>query len=170
MDRLPLGGLDGSESDSESGRTNSPRTSYFPKLENRGFDLEEATGEFRFTMSEALRPSVCNAMDEPAPKQFFRLFIADTGASFDVVKEGRLLVSERRHVRVPPSPPPPQPDGGPHGFGELRFNRVANALIPALREAIEPFVTPGSPILLSVGFRCELLLLVAAFLVQPGLH
>ena len=134
-------------------------------LENRGFDLEGATGEFRFTKSEALRPSVCNAMDEPAPKQFFRLFIADTGASFDVVKEDRLLVSERRHVRAAPNPMEAHT-----ASGERRFIRVANASIPALREAIEPFVTPGSPNLLSVGFRCEILLLVAAFLAQPGFH
>ena len=76
-----------------------------------------------FIETKALKPSVCNALEDPASKRFFRLFIVDAGASFDVLKEDHLLVSERLNVC-----PAPNHMEAHTASGELRFDRVTTAL------------------------------------------
>ena len=69
---------------------------------------------------------------------------ADTGASFDLVKSDQLLGPETRDLR-----PALNPMEARTASGDML------AMAPALDERIRPFVTAGSPNLLSAGLRCE---------------
>ena len=85
-----------------------------------------------------------------AARQFFRLWMLDSGASYDVIRRRELTAGESSSERDATIVSPLKT-----AAGQLCANRVVTAYVSALNERITPYVLEDAPNLLSLGHRCR---------------
>ena len=146
--RLPeLSGKTPQEVSGSRSRTPSPsQVEFASEAEWLSFGVDPPPKE---NLDTEMRPVAANTV-LPDNKRFWRLFIADTGSPYDVIKRRNLLKSELQYLDDAPS------SVELHGAGGvIKSGKVAKSELRMLNETIHPYALEECPDLLSVGYRCR---------------